>query len=361
MICPADISDAIAVARWQRVREVLADAIDCPIGTREAMLDARCADDRPLRRELDALLLAHDGDGLVDRLRPLLKPPSALLRHQVTNWSGRSVAHYRVQDPIGSGGMAVVYKGRDERLGRHVALKFLLPPLSAIPDARSQFVAEARAAAALDHPNVCTVYEIGETSDGQLFFAMPLYDGETLQARLDRGRLTFDEALPIALQVARGLGHAHQVGIVHRDVKPSNIVILPNGTAKILDFGIAQIHDVSVVSPHTFMGTVGYMSPEQASAGPVDCRSDIWSLGIVIHEMLSGTRPFEGGDGRAILDAILNQDPRLTATSHADVPAAIDDVLRRTLAKAPGHRYASMLLLAADLAALGVECGDVGA
>ena len=146
-----------------------------------------------------------------------------------------------MQDPLGAGGMGVVYKARDERLGRQVALKFLPPHLSAEPDAKARFLAEARAAAALDHPNVCTIYEIGETEDGQLFIAMPLYDGETLQARLDRGRLTFDEALPIALQVARGLGHAHDAGIVHRDVKPSNIVVLPDGTAKILDFGIAQI------------------------------------------------------------------------------------------------------------------------
>ena len=175
----------------------------------------------------------------------LVQAPVARRRSAAADWSGRTVAHYVVQDRIGSGGMAVVYRARDERLGRQVALKFLSPHLSADSRATARFVAEARAAAALDHPNVCTIYEIGETPTGQLFIAMPLYDGETLQARLGRGRLSFGEALPVALQVARGLGHAHDAGIVHRDVKPSNIVILPDGTAKILDFGIAQIHDAS--------------------------------------------------------------------------------------------------------------------
>ena len=195
--------------------------------------------------------------------------------------------------------MGVVYKARDERLGRHVALKFLPPALSADPAAKARFIAEARAAAALDHPNVCTIYEIGETGDGQLFIAMPLYEGETLQERLARGRLTFDEALPIALQVARGLEHAHDAGIVHRDVKPSNIVVLPDGTAKMLDFGIAQIHHAPLVDPRTMMGTVPYMSPEQAAGRAVDRRSDIWSLAVVIHEMLAGGRPFDGDDANS--------------------------------------------------------------
>jgi len=205
----------------------------------------------------------------------------------VTDWSGRTVARYRVLDAIGFGGMAVVYRARDERLGRHVALKFLSPSLRSDPRAKRAFVAEARAAAALDHPNVCTIYEIGETSDGHLFIAMPLYDGETLQARLTRGRLTFDEALPLALQVARGLEHAHAAGIVHRDIKPSNIVILHDGTPKILDFGIARMHDPSLGEPYTLIGTASYMSPEQADGERVDNRSDIWSLAIVLHEILT--------------------------------------------------------------------------
>ena len=248
--------------------------------------------------------------------------------------------------------MGIVYKAYDERLGRHVALKFLPPHLSADPAAKTRFIAEARAAAALDHPSVCTIYEIGETEDGQLFIAMPLYDGETLQARLQRGRLMFDEALPIALQVARGLAHAHESGIVHRDVKPSNIVLLPDGGAKVLDFGIAQIQSRAPSDSNTLVGTVSYMSPEQANAGAIDHRTDIWSLAVVIHEMLAGARPFRGDNRASVLRAILTEDPRVTATSYPDVPAGLERVLRRALAKDADQRYATMSLLIADLTAV---------
>jgi serine/threonine protein kinase/tetratricopeptide (TPR) repeat protein len=352
---PPDTPLPLDPDRWQHIQEVLADAIDCPAPQRGAMLDVRCAGDLPLRREVESLLIAHEREGVVDRLTPLLKPASAWVRKPLTNWSGRRIAQYLVQDPIGSGGMAVVYRARDERLGRQVALKFLSPYLSADPGATSRFLTEARTAAALDHPNVCTIYEIGETDDGQLFIAMPLYEGETLQARLTRGRLTFDETLPLALQIARGLEHAHESGIVHRDVKPSNIVILPDGTAKIVDFGIARIHDAALADPQTLIGTAFYMSPEQAGGRPIDCRSDIWSFGIVIHEMLAGARPFDGDEGPAVLQAILQHDPRLTATSYPDVPAGIDRVLRRALAKLPDQRYASMSLMAAELSALAAD------
>ena len=196
---PAEADDAGASARWQQVQEVLADAIDCPVDERGTLLDGRCAGDRALRDEVESLLLAHEGEGLVDRLRPLLKVPGARRRGAIAEWAGRTVAHYVVQDRVGAGGMAVVYRARDERLGRQVALKFLSPHLSADPLATARFVSEARAAAPLDHPNVCTIYDIGAAPDGALFFAMPLYDGETLQARLDRGRLSFGEALTVAL------------------------------------------------------------------------------------------------------------------------------------------------------------------
>ncbi len=344
--------DPMPPDRWQQVQDVLADAIDCPIADRTALLDARCAGDEELRREVESLLVAHDGPGVVDQLAAFVKPARAWTPELAAAWYGRRTAHYVLQKPLGAGGMGVVYGAVDERLDRQVALKFLPPHLSDDPDAKARFVAEARAAAALDHPGVCTIYEIGETEDGQLFIAMPLYDGETLQARLDRSRLTFAEALPIALQVARALGHAHECGIVHRDVKPSNIVVLPDGTAKVLDFGIAQIHDRSSAAQQTLIGTISYMSPEQASAGPIDCRSDIWSLAIVIHEMLAGVRPFHGDTGQAVLRAILTRDPDLTATSYPDVPAGMDRILRRALSRAPDQRYPSMALLAAELSTL---------
>ena len=349
------IREPMEPERWRYVQDVLADAIECPVDERGTLLDARCAGDVSLRAELESLLAAHDREGLVDRLQPLLKWSTPPIPERVTDWSGRAVARYRVQHVIGSGGMAVVYKGVDDRLGRAVALKFLSPSLSTEPRAKSAFIAEARAAAALDHPNVCTVYEIDQTDDGQLFIAMPLYDGETLQARLARGRLTFDEAQPIALQIARGLEHAHRAGIVHRDIKPSNIVLVRDGTAKIVDFGIAQMHDASRDVSATLAGTVSYMSPEQARALPVDHRSDIWSLAVVLHEMLTGSRPFDGVDRRAVRDAILESTPRLIAATHPDVPARMDAFLQRALAKAPEARYPSMSAFSAELSALAAE------
>ena len=359
--------EPIDPGRWNRIQEVLADAIECPREDRDAFLDRRCAGDLSLRYEIDSLLLAHDSDGLIDRLQPLVKRPDdfptlpsparsiAEASLPVTDWSGRTVARYRVLDAIGSGGMAVVYRARDERLGRHVALKFLSPSLRTDPRAKRAFVAEARAAAALDHPNVCTIYEIDDTEDAQLFIAMPLYEGETLRERLDRGRMTFSDVLPVALQIARGLAHAHDAGIVHRDIKPSNIVILPDGTAKILDFGIAQIHDASRTPPQLLVGTVAYMSPEQARGLAVDCRSDVWSLAVVLHEMLTGSRPFDGADARAVRHAILDSAPQLTSGSYPDVPASLESILRRALAKRTDDRYVSMTAFANDLAGLAAE------
>ena len=174
---PPTSRDPIPPDRWQCVQEVLADAIDWPAPPRGALLDVRCAADPSLRQEVESLLVAHEREGVMDRLTQLLKPASARVRNPVTEWSGRRIAQYLVHESIGSGGMAVVYRARDERLGRQVALKFLSPYLSADPGAACRFVAEARAAAALDHPNVCTIYEIGETADRQLFIAMPLYEG----------------------------------------------------------------------------------------------------------------------------------------------------------------------------------------
>ena len=347
--------DAAAADRWALVQDVLGEAIEYSGEKRRALVDGRCGADADLRREVESLLLAHEQKGVVDLLGPLVSPASALLREPVSDWSGHTVAEYVVQQRIGVGGMGVVYKARDERLGRHVALKFLPPALSVDPAAKARFIAEARAAAALDHPNVCTIYGIGETGDGQLFIAMPLYEGETLGERIARGRLTFDEALPIALQVAGGLEHAHDAGIVHLDVKPSNIVVLPDGTAKILDFGIAQIHHAPLVDPQAMIGTVPYMSPEQAAGRAVDRRSDIWSLAVVVHEMLVGRRPFDGVDGKAVVQAILHADPVLAATSHPDVPASLDRVLSIALAKPPGDRHASMSAFASELSAAASE------
>src|SRR5690606_34826636 len=211
---------------------------------------------------------------------------------------------------------------------------------------------------ALDHLNVCAIHDSGETEDGQLYMAMPLYDGETLQARLDRGRLPFAEASIIALQAARGLSHAHDRGIVHRDVKPSNIMIAANGTVKILDFGIATADDPGAVGYRALLGTVAYMSPEHVRGEAIDHRTDVWSLGVVLHEMLTGARPFRGRDRQAMMDAILGSDPEIFATSHPDVPSDTDELLRRALAKSPDDRIPSMTAFASRIASLSRRDGD---
>jgi tetratricopeptide (TPR) repeat protein/class 3 adenylate cyclase len=345
--------DPMSSDRWQRVQDVFVAAIECDVADRAQLLGSQCGGDPDLRREVESLLASHERPGLVDRLAPAIAPAAAWARTQVAGWEGRRVRQYLVLELVDSGGMGIIYKAHDDRLGRDVALKFLPPHLSKQPAPKERFLVEARAAAALDHPNICTILEVGETEDGQLFLAMPLYDGETVAARLKRGRLAFEDAAPVALQIARGVGCAHARGVVHRDIKPSNVMLLGDGTVKILDFGIATME---APSPARF-GTIAYMSPEHVRGDAIDLRSDIWSLGVLLHEMLSGLRPFDGGDAAATADAILNREPDLIATSHPDVPAGIDRVLRRALAKLPEDRYPSMTAFAADLMMLapGVE------
>ena len=235
--------------------------------------------------------------------------------------------------------MAVVYRARDERLGRHVALKFLSPSLGTDPRAKRAFVAEARAAAALDHANVCTIYEIDDTDDGQLFIAMPLYEGETLRTRLDRGRMTFSEVLPVALQIARGLATRTTLASSIATSSPPTSSFCPTGRRRSSISGLPRFTTPSRTPPQSLVGTVSYMSPEQARGLAVDCRSDIWSLAVVIHEMLTGSRPFDGHDARAVRHAILDGMPQLTSASYPDVPASLDSVLRRALAKRADDRY----------------------
>jgi class 3 adenylate cyclase/tetratricopeptide (TPR) repeat protein len=343
-----------ASERWLRVQNVFSAAVECDTAARVALLDRECGNDTGLRRDVESLLGGHEKSGLVDSLAERINT-SANFRERMDalDWQGRTVAQYVVLEALGAGAMGLVYRARDERLGRHVALKFLPPHLSEQPSAKERFLLEARAAAALDHANVCTIHEIGETSDGQLFIAMPLYEGETLQARLERAPLAFDTALSIALQMASGLARAHEQGIIHRDVKPSNVMLLTDGTVKILDFGVARVQDVSLTSPGgAAIGTVAYMSPEQARGDAVDPRTDIWSLGVVLYEMLAGLRPFRGENVQAQILSVLTTEAAPLAPGRNDLPPEIDDVLRRALAKSAEQRYSSMTSMAAELKAL---------
>lgn len=244
--------------------------------------------------------------------------------------------------------MGVVYKAQDLKLDRPVALKFLPPELTRDPEARERFVHEARAASALDHQNICVVHDIGETEDGRSFIVMAFYEGETLKKRTERGPLKLDEAIDIAQQVARGLARAHEHGIVHRDIKPANIMVTSDGVAKIVDFGLAKLSGRTMLTKvGSTLGTAGYMSPEQARGETADHRTDIWSLGVVLYEMLTGIRPFAAEYEQASIFKILNDAP--APITRPDLPKALLKIVEKAMAKDPAARYARAEDMADDL------------
>ena len=256
--------------------------------------------------------------------------------------------------------MGVVYQATDPRLKRTVAIKLLPPDLTRDETAKQRFLQEAQAASALDHPNICTIHEINETDDGQLYLVMAHYEGETLKDRITRGPLDLSDAIDIATQVGEGLAKAHAAGIVHRDIKPANLMVTKDGTIKILDFGLAKLTGAEgVTQTATTVGTVAYISPEQARGQQVDHRTDIWSLGVVLYEMLAGTPPFRGENLAAVVHAILERDqPSLGGvSSHAQ------GAVTRALSKDTAQRYQSVTGLLAQLRALqsGTDAATVAA
>jgi TolB-like protein len=262
---------------------------------------------------------------------------------------GKTISHYRILEKLGEGGMGVVYKAEDTRLRRFVALKFL-PPHVSDDEATQRFVNEAHAVSALDHPNICSIYEIDQTSEGQMFIVMPCYEGASLEAMVRRGPLPLEEAIDIASQTAKGLAKAHERGVVHRDVKPGNILVTGDGLAKIVDFGLAKLaRQTRLTRAGTTLGTVTYMSPEQARGEETDERSDIWSLGVVLYEMATGRPPFEGEHEQAIIYSILNQTPEPVGRALPGAPKGLERILAKALAKNPHERYQRMAEMAADL------------
>jgi serine/threonine protein kinase/Flp pilus assembly protein TadD len=265
---------------------------------------------------------------------------------------GRTISHYRVIEKLGEGGMGVVYKAEDTRLGRTVALKFLPASLTSDADAKERFVREAQAASGLDHPNICTIHEIDETETGQMFICMSCYEGEVLKSRIARGQLPIDEAVGIADRIARGLGKAHSRGIVHRDIKPANVFITEDGEVKLLDFGLAKLADqTGVTKIGTTVGTVTYLSPEQARGQEVDHRTDIWSLGVVLYEMLAGRPPFQSTNEQALIYAILNEEPPRLGDLRSETPRELAQVVERAMSKDPSFRYEDAESFLADLRA----------
>jgi len=260
---------------------------------------------------------------------------------------------YRIIEEIGHGGMGVVYKAEDIKLKRLVALKFLPPHLADSPELKERFLVEAQAAAALSHPNICVIHEVGE-DEARPYIAMEFVDGQTLKDRLRGGALAASEALSIAGQVAAGLGEAHHKGIIHRDVKSANIMVTPKGQAKVMDFGLAKLRGgSSLTRSQTTIGTVAYMSPEQARAEEMDGRADVWSLGVVLYEMLTAELPFQGDHDQTVIHAILHREPKSPSKIRPGLPPGLDNLVLKALAKRAAERYPSMEELREDLEAIG--------
>lgn len=252
---------------------------------------------------------------------------------------GSTILHYKIIEKLGEGGMGVVYKAEDTRLHRFAALKFL-PNLGADEEEKKRFIQEARAASSIEHNNICTIYEIGETKEGNVFIALAYYDGITLKKKIQKGALKISEAFDITLQTAEGLGKAHEQGITHRDIKPANIMITTDGVVKILDFGLAKLNGQSgLTTVGTTLGTTAYMSPEQASGASVDVRTDIWSLGAVFYEMLTGEIPFKAEHDSAVIYMIINEELMPPSSLDLKIPHKLDTFIAKMMAKESAKRF----------------------
>ena len=345
--------------RWKQIAGLYDAALERPARERAAFLADSTAGDEGLRQEVESLLAQESATGVLDR--PALEVAAGLLRADATLPPGTELGPYRITQIIGGGGMGHVYRATDTRLHRTVAIKVLRNELATDAQFRERFEREAKAIAALAHPHICTLYDV-RTEDGVDFLVLEYLEGETLAARLAKGALPFAEALRHAIEIADALAAAHRSGVVHRDLKPANIVLTKAG-AKLLDFGLAK----NVTSPiravgeaatfmaadataqGTILGTVQYMSPEQLAGRPADSRSDIFALGAVVYEMLTGRKAFVGTSPATVIGAILKDDPPPLDTSQPHTPALLDHVIRRCLAKDPDERWQTAADLAREL------------
>ena len=347
--------------RWQQISQLYQAALDQEVADRSKFISSACADDLELRREVESLLKAHEQAGSFIA-EPALRSAARLLAgDQAKSLIGATLAHYRIESILGAGGVGEVYLALDARLNRKVALKLLLGTFINYTDQLDRFEQEAQTASALDHPNIITIYEIGEV-DGRHFIVTEFVDGETLRERMTNTRMTVGEVIDIASQIASALQAAHEAGIVHRDIKPENIMVRRDGVVKVLDFGLAKltsqqlstadaqglVQNAVQTNPGMVMGTVAYMSPEQARGADVDVRTDLWSLSVVLYEMLSGRGPFVGETPNHVIVSILESEP-LSLSTAADVPDELQRIVSRGLSKNREQRYQTAEGLLVDL------------
>ncbi len=353
---------------WQRITDVFDEAMTRGPKERLAFLEEACEGDRDLRKQVERLVESHEKSGDFLESSAFAEAPELLTDDRASASVGELIGHYRIESLIGIGGMGEVYLARDEQLGRKVALKFLPERLTTDETQLSRFKTEARAASALNHPNILTVYEIGSEGNRQ-FIATEFIEGMTMRASLACGRMNLHAALEIAVQVASALAAAHEASVVHRDIKPENIMLRPDGYAKVLDFGIAKLIEQRPPSyryqlgttaalqtrPGLVLGTGHYMSPEQTRGQKVDARSDIWSLGVVLYEMVGGSPPFRGETPSDCIASILTTEPPPLSDVLSDVPLKLESILQKALRKNSNERYQTVNEMLADLRALKSE------
>jgi len=343
-----------------RLKDLLEQAIALPAERRFSFLDEAIATDGTLRLALESNSARCESeksfvDGNGEWVARSVQNDTESCVKERSSGLPRYVSHFRVIEELGGGGMGIVYKARDTRLDRLVALKLPHPHPSRSREARTRLLQEAKAASALDHPNIATIYETGSTEpepwepQGRPFIAMAYYAGETIETKIERGPLSIYESLNFAYQTCLGLSKAHEHGITHRDIKPANLIVTHDGVVKIVDFGLAKFANTCLTKAGTVVGTPAYMSPEQSRGDAVDSRTDVWSLGVVFYEMLTGQRAFAGEYEQAIVYNILNVSPVPVATLRRDVPPKMHAVVNKCLEKNPENRYQTAAAVQRDL------------